>query len=124
MPKVLVAAKAKSERAHPDSVQAKLRRQALDDALHEHELRPADLARMAGLPNANLIYNILRGRTASLNTITWERLLPHLPRSNIGLLLGTFKDLVNQRPLQRMNGVSRRRCVAELQTRSLVILVK
>ncbi len=72
----------------PQALQTQARRKALVDALKEHDLRPADIARLANLPQANSLYNFINGRTASLATSTWERLLPFLPKSDVGVLLG------------------------------------
>ena len=71
---------------------AETRRKALRTALQEHGLRSSELARLAGLPSANGLYNYLGGRSRSLKTATWALLLPHLPRSDPQILMGLVQQ--------------------------------
>lgn len=53
---------------------AEVRRRALRQVMAEKGLTPADVARLAGLPNANSIYNLLGRRSSSLSASTYERI--------------------------------------------------
>lgn len=61
----------------PERAQA--RREALKAVLRRADITAAELARRAGLPNANLLYNFLSKRSHSLSQITIDRLLAALP---------------------------------------------
>jgi hypothetical protein len=64
------------------------RRQALRDALHDNDLDAAKLARLAGLPTPNSIYNFLSGHTDDLANKTWARIIRFLPQSDADVLRG------------------------------------
>ncbi len=75
---------------------AERRRDALRDFLRNHDLTASELARRIGTANANLIYNLQQGRSASLSIPVVERIL--------GLFREvTFEELVGlpPRPLTR-----------------------
>ena len=75
-----------------DNIEAiEARRKALRIALGEHGLRSSELARLAGLPSANGLYNYLNGRSRNLETATWALLLPHLPKSDPKVLMGLIE---------------------------------
>ena len=67
---------------------AEARRAALRQILRENNITPAQLARQAGLRRANLIYNFLNGRSASLSVITIAQIGAALPGVDLtGLIL-------------------------------------
>ena len=69
-------------------------RQALLRLLAKHQLSPAKLARRAGAPSPNAIYNFLNGLSHSLSQETLERICVALPGTEMGDLFG----LVRPRP--------------------------
>ena len=54
---------------------AERRRTVLRQLLKRHNMRPADLARRAGLPTTNAIYNFLNKHSASLSQPTIEKIV-------------------------------------------------
>jgi hypothetical protein len=73
---------------------AQRRREALQAFLHDRRLSAAELARMIGMANANLIYNLVHERSASLSVPVIERIL--------GLFHDTsFEELVGLKPRPR-----------------------
>lgn len=64
------------------------RRAALRRLLAEHSITPAELARRAGLPNPNAIYNFLNCRSLALSVTTLEKIMTVMPASGIGSLIG------------------------------------
>ena len=67
---------------------AEARRAALRRLLRENNFTPAQLARQAGLRRANLLYNFLNGRSASLSVITLAQIGAALPWVDLtGLIL-------------------------------------
>jgi transcriptional regulator with XRE-family HTH domain len=64
------------------------RRQALQRAMDERGMKPADVARAAGLPSANAIYNFLNRRSKSLAAETLERIARALPETSVEELTG------------------------------------
>lgn len=65
-----------------------MRRRALQKAMAERGLKPADVARMAGLPSANAIYNFLNRRSNSLAAETLERIAKAMPETSVEELTG------------------------------------
>lgn len=70
---------------------AEIRRRALRQVLDHFELTPADLARKAGLPNPNAIYNLLNGHAKSLSISTYQKLAQALPGTTVEQLSGVAK---------------------------------
>jgi transcriptional regulator with XRE-family HTH domain len=54
---------------------AERRRTFLRELLKRNNMRPAELARRAGFPSTNAIYNFLNGRSASLSQATIEKIV-------------------------------------------------
>lgn len=67
---------------------ADVRRRALRQFMDAHELEPAAWARMAGLPNANSLYNFLNGHSYSLSQDTARRLADAVPGAIVSDLFG------------------------------------
>jgi hypothetical protein len=67
---------------------AERRRQALRTLLARHGLTPRDLARAAGMPTGNSLYNFLKGRTESLSQQTLERIVAAVPGTTMAELSG------------------------------------
>ena len=67
---------------------AEARRAALRQLLRDNNFTPTQLARKAGLPRANALYNFLNGRSASLSVITLAQIGAALPWVDLtGLVL-------------------------------------
>jgi hypothetical protein len=64
------------------------RRRALRAVLRERELSPAEWARMAGLPNANTLYNFMNGHTDLLSDATLKALARAIPGASVSEILG------------------------------------
>lgn len=64
------------------------RRGGLSGALELYRLTPAELAKRAGLPSPNLIYNFLKGYSEALSLETVERILTALPSLSFDQLVG------------------------------------
>ncbi len=64
------------------------RRRALITFMEQHRLTPSDLARLAGLPTPNALYNHLHGRSTQLSVETLEAIATAVPGTSIGLLTG------------------------------------
>jgi len=58
---------------------AEARRDSLRAILTRLDLTPTELARRAGLPNANIFFNFFNGRSASLSQATQDKILAALP---------------------------------------------
>jgi hypothetical protein len=71
-----------------DETLAERRRKALQEFMRANNLTPASWASLAGLKNANVIYNFLHMRSASLNQATYERLAAAVPGASVGQLTG------------------------------------
>lgn len=71
-----------------DRDMAELRRRSLTRFMRENELEAAAWARMAGLSNANAIYNFLNGRSGSLSQDTARRLADAVPGATVSDLFG------------------------------------
>lgn len=61
---------------------------ALERKMKEHGLTPSDVARMAGLSNANSIYNLSKGRSSSLSIATMEKIARVIPNTSLEDLIG------------------------------------
>lgn len=86
----------------PRSPEAEARRRAFQRILDERNITPAELARRAGLKNANLIYNFLNGRAASMSMRTIQRIINALP----GLTLNDFVDPNRERAIPPISAIS------------------
>lgn len=71
-----------------DDSAAVRRRDALTAFMDAHGLKPAAWAALAGLTNANSLYNFLGGRSASLSQATYERLAASVPGATVAQLTG------------------------------------
>ena len=71
-----------------DAAQAQLRREAFRAFLAVHNLTAAELARRAGLPTANALYNFLNRRAGSLALPTIEAILRACPGTTAGDIIG------------------------------------
>jgi hypothetical protein len=58
---------------------AERRRSVLRQLLKRHNMRPAELARRAGLPTTNALYNFLNGHSRSLSQATIEKIVALFP---------------------------------------------
>lgn len=67
---------------------AEVRRRSLRQFMDAHDLEPAGWARMAGLPNANSLYNFLNGHSQSLSQETARRLADAVPGAIVSDLFG------------------------------------
>ncbi len=77
----VLASRATAERARQ-------RRAALQRFIDQHGLNRAELARMAGLSNANSLHNFLNGRAASLSLRTLEAIVRAVPGATLEELTG------------------------------------
>lgn len=75
--------------------QAEMRRRAFAEFLSSRRLTPAEVARLAGLPNANSIYNLLNGHSASMAQATLERIARALNVS-VAEIIGERKSVGKQ----------------------------
>lgn len=75
------------------SAQAARRRAALRAFMTRHELTPAVLAKRAGLPTANTLYNFLGGHTRTLNQATLEKLSRAVAGASVQDLIGQDLNL-------------------------------
>lgn len=64
------------------------RRKAFQQFMSRKDLNPAEWARMAGLPNANAIYNFIAGRSSSLSQETLQRLADAIPNVVVSDIFG------------------------------------
>ena len=67
---------------------AERRRRSLRRFLAEQSLQPAEIARRAGLPSANTLYNFLNGRSSQLSQSTYEKLAEVVPGTSVDRLTG------------------------------------
>ncbi len=67
---------------------AETRRALLRQAMQERGLNPTDLARKAGMPSPNSIYNFMSGISKSLNTATYQAIVAQMPGLTLSDLLG------------------------------------
>lgn len=67
---------------------AERRRRSLRRFLAEQSLVPAEIARRAGLPSANTLYNFLNGRSSQLSQSTYEKLAEVVPGTTVDRLTG------------------------------------
>ncbi len=73
----------------PSDGEVERRRQALKRAMDSANMRPADVARDAGLPSPNAIYNFLRGkRSKGLSAETYRKIAKVIPGSTVASLQG------------------------------------
>lgn len=68
------------------------RRRALRDLMARHALTPTELAKAAGMPSPNAIYNFLQGRTDSLSQTTIERIVAAIPGAVVAELSGLIQS--------------------------------
>jgi hypothetical protein len=71
-----------------NSPEAEIRRNTLRRFLREHQITVAELARRAGLRNANMVHNHLNGGSASLSLATIEKILRAFPGASLADLTG------------------------------------
>jgi hypothetical protein len=71
-----------------DSPQAEIRRNALRRVLKERQISAAELARRAQMPTPNVIYNHLRGDSASLSQVAIENILAAFPDATLADITG------------------------------------
>lgn len=76
---------------------ADLRRRALRETMAKRGLKPAEIARMAGLSNANAIYNLLHGRSKSLSAETYEKIIKALPDATMAEMTGVKEPVASSR---------------------------
>ena len=67
---------------------AERRRRSLRRFMAEQSLMPAEMARRAGLPSANTLYNFLNGRSSQLSQSTYEKLAEVVPGTTVDRLTG------------------------------------
>jgi hypothetical protein len=79
------------------SAQGEKRRRALLRVLEHHQLRPVEIARMAGLRSANSLYNLIHGHSNTLTAETYQKIADVLPGVTIEMLSGeTTKKVASQ----------------------------
>jgi SOS-response transcriptional repressor LexA len=86
----VLAVSDKAKKSLEADVEAHKRREAFQAFMRAHDITDiAAWARRAGLPNANAVYNFLRGRSRSLSAPTLEKLVAVVPEAKPGDL---FKE--------------------------------
>ncbi len=71
-----------------EAARAEQKRAALRAFVDEHGITIGELARRAGLTNANAFYNFLHGRSQGLSTATLLRICDNFPGTTLDHLLG------------------------------------
>ncbi len=72
----------------PDAPQAQARQQTFRRFLADRGITRAELARMAGLPTGNALYNFTRGQSATLSLSTLEAIQSAIPGATIAEIIG------------------------------------
>ena len=75
-------------RQKKSDLRTEARRKALREVIDASGMKPSELARRAGLPSANLIYNFFSGHSSALTFDTYQRLANAIPGATVSMLAG------------------------------------
>src|ERR1035437_4902731 len=79
-------------RQKKSDLRTEARRKALREVIDASGMKPSELARRAGLPSANLIYNFFSCHSSALTFDTYQRLANAIPGATVSMLAGAEID--------------------------------